>query len=78
MTNDTVEIVITGGAGAIAVTAADHIALVLMGAGATVGFPGRQNQTVRPGQTLRGVHAVVQMAEGASVEAGRIEIRVFL
>ncbi len=67
MTNDNVEIVITGGAGAIAATAADHIALALMGAGATVDFPGRPNQAVRPGQMLRGVHAVVQMAEGAGL-----------
>ena len=44
MTNDNVEIVITGGAGAIAATAADHIALALMGAGATVDFPGSRTK----------------------------------
>jgi hypothetical protein len=62
-----VEIVITGGAGVLTAAVADHVALALMGAGATVDFPGRPNQGVRPGQTLRGVHAVVRMAEGAGL-----------
>jgi predicted ATPase len=38
-----------------------------MGAGATVDFPGRPNRGARSGQTLRGVHAVVQMADGAGL-----------
>jgi hypothetical protein len=66
MNIDNVEIIITGGAGGSTANAADHVALALMGAGATVDFPGRPNQAARPGQTLRGVHAVVRM-EGASL-----------
>jgi hypothetical protein len=47
MTNDNVEIIITGGAGALTATAADHVAPALMGAGATVDFPGRASQGAR-------------------------------
>ena len=61
------EIIITGGARGAAANAADHVALALMGAGATVDFPGRPNQAARPGQTLRGVHVVVRMAGGAGL-----------
>ena len=64
---DNVEIIISGGAGGLAATAADHIALALMTAGATVDSPSRPNQAVRPGQTLRGVHAVVRVAGRAGV-----------
>jgi len=64
---DNVEIIITGGAGGAAAHAADHVALALMGAGATVDFPGRPNQAVRLAQTLRGVHAVVRIAGGAGL-----------
>jgi len=64
---DNVEIIITGGAGGATANAADHVALALMGAGATVDFPGRPSQMTRPGQTLRGVHAVVRMAGGAGL-----------
>ena len=67
MNIDNVEIIITGGAGGAAANAADHVALALMGAGATVDFPGRPNQAARPGQTLRGVRAVVRMAESAGL-----------
>jgi hypothetical protein len=67
MNVDNVEIIITGGARGAAANAADHVALALMGAGATVDFPGRPNQAARPGQTLRGVHAVVRMAGGAGL-----------
>ena len=69
MNRDNVEIVVTGGAGGSAATAAEHIALALTRAGATVDFPGRPNQAVRLGQTLRGVHAVVRMAGGAGLAA---------
>jgi hypothetical protein len=65
MNNDNVEIVITGGAGAIAATAADHIALALKGAGATVDFPGRPQRGATSNQALRGVRAVVRMGERA-------------
>jgi hypothetical protein len=65
MNIDNVEITIAGGAGGSAVTAADHVALALMGAGATVDFPGRANREARSVQTLRGVHAVVRMEGGA-------------
>ena len=62
MNNENVEVIVTGGAGGAAANAADHIALALMGAGASVDFPGRPNREARSGQTLRGVHAVVRMA----------------
>ena len=45
---DNVEIIITGGARGAAANAADHVALALMVAGATVDFPGRPNQAARP------------------------------
>ena len=64
---DNVEIIISGSAGGLAATAADHIALALMTAGATVDFTGRPNQAVRPGHTLRSVHAVVRIAGRAGV-----------
>src|SRR5271156_1451749 len=64
---DNVEIIMPGGARGVAASAADHVALALMGAGATVDFPGRPNHAERPGQTLRGVHAVVRMAESAGL-----------
>jgi hypothetical protein len=67
MNKDNVEIIITGGAGGSTADAADHVALALMGAGATVDFPRRPNQAARPGQTLRGVHAVVRMAGSAGL-----------
>ena len=78
MNNDELEIIIAGGAGRSASNAADHIALALMGAGASVDFPDRPNREGRSGQTLRGVHAVVRMAgstgpavlPGASQEGG--------
>ena len=66
MNIDNVDI-ITGGAGGAAANAADHVALALMGAGATVDFPSRPSQMTRSGQTLRGVHAVVRMAGGAGL-----------
>jgi hypothetical protein len=50
---DNVEITVTGGAGESAANAVDHIALALMGAGASVDFPGRTNREARFGQTLR-------------------------
>jgi len=62
MSNDDLEIIIAGGVGRSA--AADHIALALMGAGASVDFPGRPHLEARSGQTLRGVHAVVRMEGG--------------
>ncbi|MGP8027204.1 MAG: hypothetical protein ACLPJJ_10890 [Acidocella sp.] len=67
MSNDDLEIIIAGGAGRSAANAADHIALALMGAGASVDFPGRPNREARSGQTLRGVHAVVRMEGGAGL-----------
>ena len=50
------------GIGPSAANVAAHIALALMGAGASVDFPGRTNREARFGQTLRGVHAVLRMA----------------
>ena len=67
MNVDNVEIIITGGAGGAASKAADHVALALMGAGATVDFSGRPDQAARPGQTLHGVHAVVRIAGSAGL-----------
>lgn len=64
MNIDSVEIIINGGIGGSAATVADHIALALMAAGATVDFPGRQQREVMSGRTLRDVHAVVRMASG--------------
>ncbi len=69
MNNDDLEIIIAGGAGRSAANAADHIALALMRAGASVDFPRRPNREARSGQTLRGVHAVVGMAGGAGLAA---------
>jgi len=69
MNNDDLEIILAGGAGRSASNAADHIALALMGAGATVDFPGRPNREARSGQTLRGVHAVVRIAGSAGLAA---------
>ena len=68
MSNDDLEIIIAGGAGRSA-AAADHIVLALMGAGASVDFPGRPNREARSGQTLRGVHAVVRMEGRAGLAA---------
>jgi hypothetical protein len=65
MNNDSVEIIITGGAGGSAVNVADHVALALMGAGATVDFPGRRQRGATSNQVLRGVRAVVRMGESA-------------
>ena len=72
MNNDDLEIIMTGGAGRSAANAADHIALALMEACASVDFPGRPNREARSGQTLRGVHAVVRMAgnEGLALLSG--------
>ena len=65
MNNDDLEVIITGGAGRSPTDAAEHIVLALMGAGASVDFPGRPNRAGRSGQTLRGVHAVMRMEGGA-------------
>jgi len=67
MNNDELEIIIAGGAGRSASNAADHIALALMGAGASVDFPGRPHREAGSDQTLRGVHAVVRLAGGAGL-----------
>ena len=50
MNNDELEIIIAGGVGRSAAPAADHIALALMGAGASVDFPGRPNREARSGR----------------------------
>ena len=69
MNNDDLEIIIAGGAGWSAAGAADHIALALMGAGASVDFPGRPNREARSGQTLRGCGAATQgVAAACSVK----------
>ncbi len=68
MSNDDLEIIIAGGVGRSA-AAADHIALAMMGAGASVDFPDRPNREARSGQTLRGVRAVVRMEGEAGLAA---------
>jgi hypothetical protein len=57
--------------------AADHVALALMSAGATVDFLGRPGSEMRPARALRGVHAVIRMpgraaraTSGASARRG--------
>ena len=77
MSEDEIEITVSGGPGRPMAEAADHVALALMSAGATVDFPGRPTRATRPSRTLRGVRAVVclsgdvaQATSGASAPRG--------
>ncbi|HEY1856962.1 hypothetical protein [Acidocella sp.] len=65
MNDHEVEIVVGGGAAHRRADVADHVALTLMSAGATVDFSARPRRPVPPGQTLCGVRAVVRMGDTA-------------
>jgi hypothetical protein len=75
MDDSQIEITVGGGPGPRVAEAADHVALALMSAGATVDFPGRPRREAGPDRALRGVRAVVRVAggmgPGASAAAGR-------